>query len=264
MGQPLGGSHRALILSHPGHELRILGWLAAVRPLVIILTNGAGHGDRPRIELSRHLIEAAGGQVSELFGDLTDQQMYAATLQHDFPFFLRLRDRIQGILHTNEIEVVAGDSIEGYNPSHDLCRCLIDVTVLELQKISCRTVLNYEFPLVGHPAIWSNDVESVCHRLTESERNWKLERIRWYANAVGGKLLAEVDESLAKFGETVLAEEWLTPAQSALALCRFEHTPPYYERYGSQQVSMGHYQNLIRYREHLLPITAALRIGKAA
>jgi hypothetical protein len=264
MDHPPARFHRALILSHPGHELRILGWLAAYRPLVIILTDGTGHGDRPRIELSRKLVDEAGGQASELFGNLTDRQLYQAILTRDLPFFLNLRDQITRVLKGHHIDVVAGDSIEGYNPSHDLCRCLIDVSLFELQKTSRRTVLNYEFPLAGHPAAWSNEANAVCHRLGDGERRWKLGKIRSYANAVGGQLLAEVEETLAKFGEKVLAEEWLTPAQSALSLNRFEETPPYYERYGNQQVASGHYQDLIRYREHLLPITATLGIGQAA
>ncbi len=35
--------------------------------------------------------------------------------------------------------------------------------------------------------------------------------------------------------------------------------PPYYEIYGEQQVAAGYYQEVIRYREHVLPIARALR-----
>jgi hypothetical protein len=35
--------------------------------------------------------------------------------------------------------------------------------------------------------------------------------------------------------------------------------PPYYEIYGEKRVADGYYQQVIRYREHVLPIAQALR-----
>ncbi len=38
-------------------------------------------------------------------------------------------------------------------------------------------------------------------------------------------------------------------------------SPPYYEIYGEQRVAAGVYREVIRLREHLEPLAAALAIG---
>ncbi|HBN77693.1 MAG TPA: hypothetical protein DD473_18155 [Planctomycetaceae bacterium] len=247
-----------MILSHPGHELRVLGWLKEAKPLVIVLTDGSGHTNEPRIELSRTLIHEAGGRTASIFGSYTDQQFYEAILHQDVKFFQRLKKEITNILIENEIDLVVGDAVEGYNPSHDLCRCLIDRSLVELQKAAGRRPLNYEFPLVALPSIWSDHPEAYCYRLNGNDQEWKLDQIKSYAKTVGGQLLDEVEDSLAKFGNEVLAEEWFTPATSALDLSHFEQKIPFYERHGEQQVSAGHYKNTIRFREHMLPLINAM------
>jgi hypothetical protein len=36
-------------------------------------------------------------------------------------------------------------------------------------------------------------------------------------------------------------------------------SPPFYETHAERLVAAGHYQKVIRYREHLLPLSVALR-----
>lgn len=254
----------ALILSHPGHELRVLGWLKEFKPLVIILTDGSGHTDEPRIALSRSLIAEAGGRTASLCGNYTDQQFYQAILDQDLTFFEQLKQELVDILDQHQIEVVAGDSVEGYNPSHDLCRCLIDWTLLELRHTSGRTLLNYEFPLVELPATWAEQPGACCHRLSTAEQEWKLAQIQQYARAVGGTLLEEVEAMLSRFGEGILGEEWFSPSTSAQSQSCFEEEPPFYERHGAQQVAAGYYQRAIQYRQHMLPLIRAMQTGPAA
>ncbi len=248
----------ALILSHPGHELRVLGWLKTARPLVLILTDGSGHTTQPRIELSCELIEGAGGRLESLCGNFTDQQFYQAILDQDLDFFTQLRTRICDILAEQQIDLVVGDSIEGYNPSHDLCRSLIDSAVYDLQQTSGRTVQNYEFPLVDSPSAWSDREGAWCHALSQTEQAWKLAQIRDYAQKVGGTLLVEVEEMLAQFGDGILGEEWFSPSISGHELNHFEETPPFYERHGARQVSAGYYERAIEFRQHMLPLISAL------
>jgi hypothetical protein len=45
--------------------------------------------------------------------------------------------------------------------------------------------------------------------------------------------------------------EWLRPARSRLSSYEFSETP-HYELYGERQVAAGHYENVIRYRQHVL------------
>ena len=40
----------ALVVAHPGHELRVYGWLALRKPDVYILTDGSGHTGNSRLD----------------------------------------------------------------------------------------------------------------------------------------------------------------------------------------------------------------------
>ena len=90
MRQKLTDSKCALILGHPGHELRVLGWMKAAKPWVIVLTDGSGHTSEPRVGLTRNLIDEAGALPAEIFGTCTDEQIYKAILAQDFE--LKLKD----------------------------------------------------------------------------------------------------------------------------------------------------------------------------
>ena len=63
MRQKLTDSKCALILGHPGHELRVLGWMKAAKPWVIVLTDGSGHTSEPRVGLTRNLIDEADASI---------------------------------------------------------------------------------------------------------------------------------------------------------------------------------------------------------
>jgi hypothetical protein len=258
MNAAIDRSNCALVISHPGHELRVLGWLKAVRPLVVILTDGAGHSHRPRIELSRKIIEDVGARPASVFGSRTDRQMYEAMLGGNVAFFEELRDDIAQTLAAEDIELLAGDSVEGYNPSHDVCRCLIESAIRQVAAQGKRVPRNYEFPLVGSPDLWAQHPHAFCRELTPEELSWKRDTIRAYAKAVGGTLEAEVREALDGFGEGVLAREWFSPVTTVQNFDRFESEPPFYERHGERQVAKGHYRTPIRFREHLGPICQAL------
>lgn len=263
MKEKLTDSKSVLILGHPGHELRVLGWMKAAKPWVIVLTDGSGHTSEPRVGLTRDLIDEAGARPAEIFGTFTDEQIYKAILDQDFSFFRQIQKGIATFLAEIEIEVIVGDAIEGYNPSHDLCRCLIEGAVAEVQQTTGTTPLNYEFPLVAHPAVWSDQQGSECFRLNNADEKWKRERIFEYARTVGGTLLTEVESFLEEFGPNALAEEWLTASQSATSLAQYKQTQPYYEKHGQKQVEAGYYKQAILFNEHILPVINALGMDLA-
>lgn len=125
----LAGRPSALVVGHPGHELRVWGWMQAARPLVAVITDGGGHGHQSRLPLSRDLCRAAKAPVSRCFGMVTDAAMCAAILEQDFPFFRGLADDLASVLVAERIDCVAGDAHEGYNPTHDLCRAIVNRAV---------------------------------------------------------------------------------------------------------------------------------------
>jgi hypothetical protein len=53
-------------------------------------------------------------------------------------------------------------------------------------------------------------------------------------------------------------EEYLRPVDNRAGTNGLPEAPPFYEAYGEKLVAAGHYQQVIRYREHLSPLAEAL------
>lgn len=53
-------------------------------------------------------------------------------------------------------------------------------------------------------------------------------------------------------------EEYLRPVDNRAGTDGLPEEPPFYEAYGEKLVAAGHYQQVIRYREHLVPLAEAL------
>jgi hypothetical protein len=249
----------ALVIGHPGHELRVLGWVHSRQPVVLVLTDGAGHGEESRTDLSRSLAVEAGAICGDMFGQVPDQRLYRAILEQNFDFFLDLSDRLAESLEHSGADWIAGDSIEGYNPTHDLCRWVIDRAVRMVKDRTGRDLANFQFPLVGHPAAWASRPGAFCHRLEDDALKRKVAIVRRYAKAAGGVLVAEVEDAIATFGEQIFAQEWFSPASAVADSAQFETNLPAYERHGEERVAAGHYQHVIRYKEHIANIAHALQ-----
>ena len=86
---------------------------------------------------------------SDLFGLVTDAAIYQAVLHGDSTFFVDLADRLAAWLGREHITMVVGDAIEGYNPTHDLCRILVNRAVRVAS--GTRPVSTYAFDLTGPP-----------------------------------------------------------------------------------------------------------------
>ena len=62
-----------LVIGHPGHELRSYEWMRKTRPTVLVLTDGGGAKNHPRIERTRGVVTQAGAVAGQLFGTFTDR-----------------------------------------------------------------------------------------------------------------------------------------------------------------------------------------------
>lgn len=251
------GRRSALIVGHPGHELRVWGWMRAVSPVVAVLTDGSGHGELARLDLSRDVCRRASARPSEVFGVATDEQIYRAMLDQDATFFLQLSSTLASWLVDERIEVVAGDAIEGYNPTHDLCRAVIDRSI----RLASREapIDNYAFDLVGPPGP-PPTVDGVLRLALEPDAlALKVAACRSYAAAVGGTLLEEVEALLRQHGEHAFAHEYLIPVDAWAVGEQAPDYRPFYETYGEQQVEAGRYAFVIRHRQHVWPIVQALQ-----
>jgi hypothetical protein len=251
-------SRCVLIVSHPGHELRILGWVARMQPLVLALTDGSGHTGQCRLAASKEFLQRAGCIQSKFYGRYSDREFYNKILEQDFDFFLGLSETIAQLLIEHNAETVVGDAIEGYNPSHDLCRLIIDRAVCRAETELKRTINNFTFPLEGHPSPEPSDENSMMITLSSAELSAKLTESQVYAKLADGMLVSEIAASLSKYGDKAFEKEVFSSSNSGLALANFEQVPPFYDKYGEQQVRAGIYRTAINFREHILPISRML------
>ncbi len=244
----------ALVMAHPGHELKVFGWMCERAPQVYILTDGSG-GKRSRLGASRTLLNCARASCGEIFGQLSDADIYRAIVDHKVSAFLRLLHWLFSALIENEIDFVAGDAVEGFNPSHDLCRELLNAAVFMVQRASGRTIANFEFCLTE----WEQGCQEVhdgrcLHlRLEDSLLHRKLKAAAGYV-----ALKEEVEQALAAKGQEYFRVECLKKVMDPFPPLSAS-TKPYYETFGEKRVAEGKYGSVIRYGQHMLPIVWAIR-----
>src|SRR5438067_7615217 len=119
----------ALVVAHPGHELCLYGWLKRVRPRVFVLTDGSGHSSISRIKRTTNILEELGAEAGSFYGRFSDVVVYEALLNHQFDLFISLARELAREIINQRIDCIVGDAREGYNPSHDICRLVIDAAV---------------------------------------------------------------------------------------------------------------------------------------
>jgi len=245
-----GAMSTALIISHPGHELRVFHWLEQTRPLVLVLTDGSGSVNQARISSTTRILKMVGARPALVYGVFTDREIYSRILERSESMLVDMIEQVASTLVEQEIDTVAGDALEGYNPSHDLCRYLINAAVMLAGRRSGKFIENLDFPLVGPPDACPPHLLSsaVRLRLDDAALERKLHAAEEYA-----ELKPEVEAALKSVGKDGFRYECLRPVEAPEC---FEppESPPFYERHGEKRVKEGVYRDVIRYREHLQPV----------
>jgi AcrR family transcriptional regulator len=242
----------ALVVAHPGHELRVHRWLELTRPVVFVLTDGSGNHGVSRLASTTALLDRAGATPGSIYGRLSDRELYRAILGGDLDLFTSLADELaQGLAG---VDIVAGDAVEGYNPGHDVCRLLLNAAVLHLAAEG-RRIANFDFPLVGVPDDCppGDRGEALRLELDEESLHRKLEAARTYPELAG-----EVEAALAAHGSDRFRVECLRPVRYGMDIAPLFSHPPFYETYGEKRVALGLYGQVIRYQSHLAPLAAGL------
>lgn len=277
---PSHGARAALVVSHPGHELRVYGWLEATRPRVFVLTDGSGRSTRSRIGSTDKVLAGVGASRGDIYARLKDTDLYTAILDHDFGLFTRLADELAGALRREKISYVAGDAVEGYNPAHDVCRLIVNAAVALASRALGERIANFEFTLVGRPdecgederasAMWLYLEDAAFARKLSAARNYpelaaEVEAALSGAASVGLRAHPDLAAS-SGLNKGVVADgstsgetfriECLRPAREFERACEVK---PFYEQYGERQVAAGYYPRVLRYREHMLPLAEALQ-----
>jgi hypothetical protein len=117
----------------------------------------------------------------------------------------------------------------------------------------------FDFLLDGRPDQAADEAAGmIALRLDEAALERKLAAARSYP-----ELSAELEAALARFGVEPFRCECLRSV-TAPALNGSSSKLPYYETYGEGRVAAGHYQRVIRHREHILPLADVLRAHVAA
>lgn len=244
-----------LVVGHPGHELRVYGWVMAARPTVHVLTDGSGSDGNPRIASTTTLLDGVGASPGTIFGRMSDRDIYAAILSGDHARFVSLAEELAAGLVRDRVDLVAGDAIEGFNPSHDVCRYVINAAVRLASAETGRRIACYAFPLDSAPDASPDSLDGTALRmhLDDETLDRKLQAAHAYA-----ELRSEVEGALQRFGAEPFRTEYLWPVDLADPYGWDPDRVPFYESYGSQRVASGAYDQVVTFREHVKPLADAL------
>jgi hypothetical protein len=236
----------ALLIAHPGHELRVYGWSRMAHPRVDILTDGSGAGGCSRLKRSAELLSSMGAERGAIFGRFSDREIYLEEMV----------DQIAETWIEARIEVVASDAREGFNPTHDLC-CEVAKAASELVfRETGRRLEGYTFCLAewdlcsDMPLPFAADALRI--RLDDRTLEDKIAAAKSYC-----ELGKEVERALALKGRDYFRDECLLP-EAGWATQNSSYKP-FYETFGEQRVAEGTYTKVLRYGKHVLPILQALR-----
>jgi hypothetical protein len=245
----------ALLIGHPGHELYVYGWMGLARPVACVLTDGTGLGRPSRVERTRRILVERHVRPGPIFGRWPDRQVYDWLLDGKFEEIVSVVHEFACLLAEQEIEVVVGDSLEGFNPVHDVCRMAIDAAVGLAEARLGRPLESYDFPQFVRPTSPDETPPETCWiQLDQATFQAK------YETALGYPELAhEVSVDLERFGAGAFRSECLRPVAPNSRLRPPPRIPPVYELYGEALVRRGELTRAIRYEEHVRPLLQTLK-----
>jgi len=254
---PMAASTRSiLIVGHPGHELRVYHWLETRKPTVVVMTDGGGAAGEGRVASTEKLLLHAGACKGPLFGSFQDREIYSLILeQRAEPIAAWVRQLQSAILDARP-ETVAGDMIEGYNPSHDLCRHCINAALELCAQEGVAPKWSLSFPLVGRPDVaWEGRLAPVqTIRLDDAALERKCAAALAYA-----ELKEEVEHALEEVGKEAFRLECFYETRAGSLLNESPAAKPFYETYGERQVAAGKYKKVIRFQIHIRPLVVEVR-----
>ena len=235
----------ALVVAHPGHELRLSAWVRRTRPTVFVMARGSRSGrSEARIGASRAVVETLGARTGEPFGAACDVDLYAAVMSRDPAPFLALADSLRDAFA--DIDTVVADGWQNYNPVHDLTHLIARVAAAEAGA----RFLDYPVVLGDLAHAPAGPMAEFVDLSTDelSEKHALIARYPEIAEDVAGLTAAAGDAAFAR--ETLHHPLPLADLLPTAA-------PPWYETWGDGRVAAGVYAECLRW-SHMAPIVAAL------
>lgn len=253
---PLPGRRPALVVGHPGHELRVHRWIELAAPEIFVLTDGSGRTERSRLPSTTRVLTAAGATPGGIYGAFADAEIYELIRRGSAAPFVDVMMTLARQWIAAGVDYVVADALEGFNPSHDMCRYLVNGAVALVTRETGRVVANFDFLLDGSPTACPDEVKAaaIVVPLDADALARKLAAARGYP-----ELASETDAALARFGPSAFASEVLRPVLDVRqGIDAIDPDPPYYESFGERQVRAGHYDSVIRYRSAVQPLVRAI------
>jgi hypothetical protein len=237
------GDAAFLVLSHPGHELRLLRWIETHRPLVFIMSDGSGGAATSRIEYSRTVLATAGARAGEIFGQTSDRVWYAALLANSLAPFQDVVTAVVRAARRDRPNLIVSDAVDGHNPLHDICEAIGGAVVARLASESIVTR-----HLVAPATVNAIGVPEETWTLDHGEVTRKRAAISGYT-----PLAEEARRILEEEPAAVQVEQLLHPTFTWP-----RHWSPAWEEFGRQRIAAGRFAQPITYAEHVRPVVKAL------
>jgi hypothetical protein len=228
--------------------------MTETRPVVHVLTDGSGSDGLSRLDSTTAVLSQVGAAPGSIYGPLSDREIYARMLRGDHATFIGLAEELAAALVREGTTLVVGDAIEGFNPSHDVCRYVINAAV-RLASTPQRRIATCAFALDGAPDVTPDPAagEARRFRLDDATLDRKLHAAHTYA-----ELRAEVDHALERFGKEPFRSECLWPVDLADPYGWDTTAVPFYEVHGARRVAKGTYDRVLTFRDHVQPLADAL------
>lgn len=234
-----------LVVSHPGHELRLHHWMELVRPDVLVLTDGSGSAGVTRLASTWAVLDRVGARLLDGDAAVPDARVYRALRQRDTEFFAALASSVCRHV-AGGYDLVVCDGLEGFNTSHDLCHYLVAAAATH-QPDGARPEVR-EFPLEAPPVSWAGEGSDLL-MLDAAALDRKVRAALAYP-----ELAVEVRASLSQMGEAAFAVESLRRVRPGREPKAPPGTPPFYETFGERRVQEGVYPDVIRWADHVRPV----------
>ena len=210
-------------MAHPGHELRVFHWMERMRPLYCCLTEGSGGAGSSRMPSTDVVLERVGSRSGPIYGRYSDKEIYGFLLAGQTDVFVALVEELAEVFVSAGIDEAAGDAVEGFNPSHDVCRFVIDGAIALAGRRTGRPIDNRDFVLEASPDTCpeaSRDAATWL-RLDDAALDRKIDAALQYP-----ELRSEAHAALERFGRGAFAVECLRPAATAQMLDVLDGEPP--------------------------------------
>lgn len=246
----------SLVVAHPGHELLAFGWLARLRPAVVVVTDGSGRDADARIAASAKFLEGELGSPGSVFGRWTDRELYDALFEGRFESFLELRDELVDGWFIDQVQTVICDAYERRILMHDVVQLTVSAAVDAARKRGAAIEL-VELPIHLGPLDDRPGDSSSAASLTLSDQalRRKIAAARGYESKV---LQEEIEGFLRVRSEEGFRSEPLFRSIRRTANDLEKEPQPAWEAHGERLVQQGVYARVIRLREHIVPLAKAL------